>query len=810
MIKDEFNQIKASNDAEAKGSEFGPIQNSEFSENGEMHLHRSAYNPNLTKKASNPTNIESSATTGEVVSSAASEATVTTVTASASASTVAATSVSVVAVASTVAITAISVATGISVALHDYQYKLNSFIVSSDQVSYEIFITDLKLKDSDFEYERYEDKPDLESQTFKLHVYNANYDKTDELWLGTNWGEFTGLTLGDTYNIVLSENRYGGKVLFEETFTTVTKSYFSSFSLYSEADFVNNAAYVWLDYIDENNAYSNFTLSLSNDSETYAFPIQNTSGSQTIYLIDEEGNKIDLSEPYHYVFSYEDNGKKVIFKEDDISFYDISGGVTDFYSLYIENEIDFKENEFVVRLDFRDDYDYYSNFVLTLTNDDGYSIDLELDKTLDDQIIYAAEYDISFEIPYTYTLTCLNNGVRETLETGELSFVNIAPDISEFYGLIFTKYANFLDRSFELELDYQDDYEVFSDFQFIINDLETKQSKVFTLEKTTEIQTITVEEYTTNDGTGETEYLVDIVSHNLTFTFQYFDERIGDYVVVHDEESLTFTNSLQSTFDHIDCEFDLMQDLEYPDIYLLPFRLVFDDAQQIYENFTITIVDGDGELWARVFYSEEGIVLANSWLYGEVNTMEGHTIEDIAYNFSDDLHLVVTVDVHNDRNYEEYEEVVMVQEEAHFTIDEIQKVYGMELREEVTMGNYEVNFKPIYSGESSLYEECFFVVETYLGHKYKYECSFNEPMNYSYLSLLTPSNIDEFVDGSSGATSSDSTELDAEILNDELSHPVAISLEYKQYLGMDEEENPIYSEIVTVVCYASFTFKLTA
>lgn len=811
MIKDEFNQIKVNNDAEAKGSEFGPTQNSEFSENGEMHLHRSAYNPNLNKKVDNTTNIETSSTTGEVASSAASSEAASTVTASSSAGAIAATSSTVVVAASTVAITAISVATGISVALHDYQYKFNSFIVSSDQLSYEILITDLKQKDYEYEYEHYEDEPNIESQTFTLHVFNSNYDKTDELWLGTNWGEFTGLTLGETYNIVLSESRYGGKVLFEETFTTVTKSYFSSFDLYSEADFVENKAYIWLDYIDENNVYDNFALTLSNENETYVFPIEITSGSQSIFLFDEEGNKIDLSEPYHYVFSYVNNGETVIFKEDDISFHDISGGITNFYNIYIQNEVDFNENEFIVRLDFRDDYNYYSDFILNLTNDDGYSIDLELDKTLEDQIILAAEYDISFEIPYTYTLSCLNNGVRETLETGELSFVNTSPDVSEFYGLIFTKYANFLDRTFEIELDYRDDYSVFSDFQFILDDLDTKQTKAFFLEKTTEIQTITVDEYELNQATGAQEYLIDIVSHPLTFTFQYYDERISDYVVVHNEEELVFTNSLQSTFDHIDCEFDLMQDPEYPDIYLLPFRLVFDDAQQIYENFSITIVDGNGELWARVLFSEEGIVLANSWLYGEVNGMEGHTIEDIAYNFTDNLQLVVTCDVHNDRNYEEYEEVEMVRLQKIFTIDEIHKVYGMELRQEVTMGNYEVDFMPIYSGASSLYEQCFFIVETYLGHKYRYECSFNEPMNYSYVSLLTPSNIDESFDGSFSVTSSsDSMELDIETLNDELSHPVIISLEYIQYQGMDEDENPIYSEVITVVCYASFTFELTA
>ena len=68
IFEDEFNQNKITNDQQVLNSEFGVTQSNEFSDSGEMHLHRSAYNSSLNQTVKNTTQVEA-----ESASMAASE-----------------------------------------------------------------------------------------------------------------------------------------------------------------------------------------------------------------------------------------------------------------------------------------------------------------------------------------------------------------------------------------------------------------------------------------------------------------------------------------------------------------------------------------------------------------------------------------------------------------------------------------------------------------------------------------------------------------------------------------------------------------
>ena len=160
MIRDEFNKVHITNEKQVERVEYGKTQKSEFSSQKENKLPDVELNDKVqaqstsTSQASlDTTNLIQQNQTGITSVGAESSAGALTSTSSAvaSASSIAATTSSVVAVASVVAVTAISVATGISIALHDYSFQFNSFVITSNSVTYDLSIFDSKTEDYDIE-----------------------------------------------------------------------------------------------------------------------------------------------------------------------------------------------------------------------------------------------------------------------------------------------------------------------------------------------------------------------------------------------------------------------------------------------------------------------------------------------------------------------------------------------------------------------------------------------------------------------------------------------------------------------------------
>ena len=200
MRNDEFNKIEITNDKQVSGVEFGKTQKIEFTPQKdntvpEGDLNEKYIGKTIKKKTEvnveymNKTPIHGSST---VVSSST--------TATNAASAVA----SVATAASVVAVTVVAVGTGISVALHNYQYNFNDFVVTSNSLSYELFVKDLnnEKRPDDEPYEEY-DKPREESSEesnapLKLRVYNEYYDFSIPTYLDYNWGEFNNLKPEET------------------------------------------------------------------------------------------------------------------------------------------------------------------------------------------------------------------------------------------------------------------------------------------------------------------------------------------------------------------------------------------------------------------------------------------------------------------------------------------------------------------------------------------------------------------------------------------------------------------------------------
>ena len=895
MIEDEFNKIVVTNDIQVRNGEFGKTQSAEFLSHGGNEVPKEEFN-NKTKfeNHSGRPNFKVNNKVEKVVETA--EVTTTTVATAGTASSIAAVTTSAVTVGAVVAVTAISVVTGISVALHDYDYHFNTLLISANEVTYDLVIIDKKKQDEEnyeeIDYESYEEEQ--ESSTFKLRLYNSNYDYTHELWLGSNYGTFEGLTLGETYNIVLSESRYGGETIFEKTFTTYKSSKMNYFEIFEDANFVTSTINVWVDYIDEDDSLSDFTLTLSNvfEPDGVSFPLQKTTDKQEVVLVDQNNKKFDLSEPCSYVFTYKNKENVVEYAKGEITFFNTAPEISEFNELIFDGSANFITNEFYVRLDYVDDLNIFSDFRLILSDATGYDYEIPLEKSKQQQSFDSKLYDIDLSSTYTYRLVCMQNGEEVELDSGLVTFYDISGGISEFKefildgtanfltkkfdvqldyqddfgyftdfrlifddeivftlnettdvqtlkcsefgldfflvehsyvfkysnygvdeifasgtvlftdtsgavsnfnGLIFEEKADFINRTFDIALDYQDDFEIYSDFELTINDLDTKESKIFTLEKTTEAQTLTINEVVDGSPEYDPEYVVDIVKHSLTYSFSYKDN--GSLVELVKDKPLEFENSNPSTFDGIESPYCFLWDPTMGE-YLMPMRFLVNDVMEVYNYLQVEIFSGD-TLAATLSYNSDQ--LNDAWFYSVVTCADGYYTPFDFMSSNEAAKIKVTGDVYDERTHDSINTEVLYEKQIFFGDAETNEFYGVNVEPYIVLGDCNAYVMPVFTGDSQDLKGTI-IFETESGKTYTYNLKFESFNQFSAIDLQNP------VEGN----------FSEETFLEDFSHPVKISVSYCTIIHEYEDgdsSNPIGSHespYTTVVCYDSFNFILSA
>ena len=910
MIRDEFNSVKVTNEKQVGRSEFGKTQQTEYTFHKDNKLPDVELNDKVQAQSTSTSqsSLDTTNLLKQSTGSAASTSSTTTVvtTSSATASSIAAASTSVVTVASVVAVTAISVVTGISVALHDYQFKFNSFLVSAHEVTYDLSIFDTKEQDYETgEYQEYNSSEEESNPTFNLRVYNKDYDNTHELWLGSNYGTFEGLNLGEKYTIVLTESRYGGETLFEEEFSTVTSYAFNLFQIFEEADFLKSTIYVQMDFFDDtDDNLSDFALTLTDDEDTNSsgtFSIYKTTEKQEVQLV-KDGERFDFSKTYKYAFSYKEKDKVVEFTTGTIQFIDISGGQTVFNEFVFDKTMNFDDGEFTVKLDYIDDFDYYSEFKLIFSNEElEEDIVVPLEATHEEQSFNKDyEYEIYPETTYTYALTCLNNGVSETLDYGEVTFADSLGRVSVFNELLFdgtydidsgdfaiqldyqddfhyyelftlhlecedmpdypitisldegvdvqtrnvsqldipidyefTYYltalykgnevtltsggpfkfndpnavsvvngitfingeANFENRTFDVQVDYQDDYHYFSDFVLTINDLDNNNSKDYQIDNPEEVQTIFADEME-EPVTADSGYYIDIVSHSLTYNLRWTSWEKGEEetkTLFSEAQPLSFNNSLHSEFYGVESSFDFFT--EEAGSYRLPYRLNYIDEAHIYSNFTIDIqysengsigVDEAGQ----ISFEEE--IAQNNWTYGYFQSYSSSD-ETITSILDVESYLVVYAYVLDVRTGETSENSVeLYREKVTFTRDQEKGLLGLHLYDYVSAGDYTVEARTIaFNGRDTNYTGCVFIMELSDGTVYSYDFDIGET-------------------ASIGLTNPNDGTFDEEKFESLAPNGVKITIQYCTLSENPDDPTgaPIQSDPIQLVCYTDYVFTI--
>ena len=785
MRNNEFNNVEITNDKQIKGLEFGKTQKSETIFQKDNKLPEGELNEKYVGKTirkQTEVNVKYSTSSSGTASAPAHGST--TVTSATTASNVAATTATVATAASVVAVTAIAVTTGISVALHDYEYKFNSFIVTSDSLACEFYLVDHKNEREDGEpYEHFEDyheegrlEEEEEKEPFTLRVYNKNYDYSVPAYLYFNYGEFTNLRPNETYHIELTENRFGGETIFDEVFTTKEKepvSEFRSVTWDKKCNFLTNEMTVQLDYIDEMNHFSDFRFVLTSELVTASGPLtltydlKKTTESQTIKL--DSSRDFNLSLVYDYSFTYMNDGEEVKIEEGKaFQFEDNSGAVSKFNKFIFDKTANFKNRTFDVQLDFVDDFNVYSDFTLTfiyifdepLQSDhpEEFGIDVPLRKTTEKQTIDLDGIEISLSETYKYRLTCKHYGEEEILEEGTVTFTDNSGAIVRFNEFIFDETINYDTREISFQLDYIDELYYLYGFEFILTDLETEEERSFSLDPTTEVQTIEVNEIKEYDEDENPVYYIDPVKHRVKYTLKYW--KMDEEIYVVKDKECKFTNSLVSTFTGLDTPYDFAEENAYG-MYILPIRFIFDDAAHVYSGFEVAFYKND-ELYGRLAF--EGETVHSKWMNGVLMPMEGHEIDELV---NTPIKVSVTSYVIDDDNPGGVETEIY-SEIATFTKDQKKEFFGIDLLDSpeypasITYGQYEICFMPIFSGQSYLFET-FLEIECQTGNTYKIPFYLESKNQLVYANLTYCGNFFE------------------ENFDNDFANPVKISVKYTTY-----------------------------
>ena len=670
MRDDEFTNSKSNNESFIAKSEYGNVQDSEFSDSGEMHLHKAAYDASLMKQQSNGStespSVEISSAGGASGATGAASSSGTVVSSTVSATSAAAATTGVIVIASSVAVASLGVLTGISVALHDYDFKINSFIISSNQLNYNLTIIDKEMSDDDLEH--YYDQQDMEEgkekMPFVIRIFNNNYDSSQELFYFEQSGVFTNLNLGDKYNLVVSENRFGGQIIYEDTFITYVNSAFMDFEFYGLSNFEDGTFQVYMDFVDEKDVLDNFTISLyypdAPEKTVASFELEEVSGTQNVSFLNENQQPvIDLTEEYGYTFSYTNDGSPVEYRSGTVSFFDMYGRSTQFNKFIYDKTVNFLDSTMEVTIDYIDYFNWYDNFVLTLTA--HYGLDEQGNATTADtweedreisliatnqpQTINLMEQDINYEDAlFTYVLTADYRGTNIELDREDTPFkvTDNSGAVSEFYGLEFNKTMSWKDYTMTFRLDYVDEFGYYDNFIVHMTQIYDAGEQTYTdnfdipLDSTDETQIIDVSEYEpivyevdenylyqyylTADYRGYETTLVE-----LTAPFELHDDGNSESrwnSFIFDKTANFLTNSFEVRLDYVDDFFYYTNFV----LTLLPYGVNAEYNFSLSETTDTQTCTFDGqEHWNYSFDYDYGYRLTCDYRGVETTLVEGDT-----------------------------------------------------------------------------------------------------------------------------------------------------------------------------------------
>ena len=359
-----------------------------------------------------------------------------------------------------------------------------------------------------------------------------------------------------------------------------------------------------------------------------------------------------------------------------------------FVSVTFGEYYDFNENYFTLTLDYEDESEVIDDFRLVLT-DGNISETYQLEVTTEEQIVYTTDTYINFdnnEVQYLISYKLKNS------ET----YVDASSSVTTFKrqdyvnDLIWSKKANFLNYSFDVQLDYSDfSGERFDNFKltlmskgenpdlyYEVEGQTNDHSQTFVLEKTTETQTLVVEDLN----------VIDIVRDTFNYVFTYEDQGIE---IQQEAGEIEFENSLNSNFIGVDLDGKVVQPVGTTDTFM-PIRLNYIDEAQMYSSFSITF-NGEEEYTCYLHDT-------NTYQHAPISSFIAAHENDEVSIFGQTLTYEIKAYVFNPKELEQEEETVLYSGTIELEIaNAYTNVYGLYI-ESFTLFtyNYYINVAPVF------------------------------------------------------------------------------------------------------------------
>ena len=614
MGRDEFNNVSINNERQLRGVEFGPTTREESFFHRENKTNREELNTSQpkdelnegvvsnkktiteekkrnkelekqlekesTSNGSNSASSTSSSTSTSASSTSSSSAAASSSGAAAASSGAASAASAVTASASVVVVSAFTVIAAAPIIMSQAKAEMLMFEVGVNEVFYELELTDV-----------------MEDEQYRVVLSNKTYSDTRELTEGMNHGEFYNLEANTEYDLAVEEgdDTEIKRTLLKKTFTTqegyMPIEEFNGISFDKTANFVDKYFEIQLNYVDEGDIYSDFTFVLTdtNNSElTYAFPLTKTTEIQTVYLETSNIN-FELDSTFTYTISYKENGQEVIYNGEIFTFTDTSGASSEFIGGSVSTYADYLESTFSANIEFIDDFNVIDNIYLVIYDKElgeSSAHKIALEKTRESQTLSASDMDLENGV-FNYYFQYLYKGDLQRTDTEEVVFVDKSDRKSVLTSAIVNSKADFVERTFEIELNYTDDYGWLSDFVLHISDAELIAdsepfSREYPLKKTLEAQTLSSDEDDENPGfeldNGSYSYYisykrkgVELTTKTTTITFEDVLDRKSIFNGITIEEA-----------DFVAKTFDVQLDV--------------DDGLNRMDNFRLTLTDTDKEL----------------------------------------------------------------------------------------------------------------------------------------------------------------------------------------------------------------------
>ena len=386
---------------------------------------------------------------------------------------------------------------------------------------------------------------DLETTTRKQALYIRNGVQPAN---GSDIGDFTLEDNVFTYSLTYKNRGETVTVTSENevTFTDISGAVqeFRNITIHSDANFLTKTIYVTLDMDNDYVHFSDFSLRLTSQGQpTLIFTLEAITTKQALNIDDAEietvsGQTMDgftLRKNFYYELSYKDrNETKTLSSQNAITFNDISGAKSEFRGIEIDSQADLLNSIIYVTIDMDNELNEYSSFfVILASNDFNSNIYIDLETTTERQSVdvkealgnnYTSSFDLS-DYVWRYSISYyFNKDYQYESNVGTVTFVDSANRKTEFNSITFKGYADYDERTFDVTLDFDDDYDYYSNFvlklklPFEFEDPETGEIQEATyveveLAKTTEEQTVEFPEMMLEiEQSDEIEYTL-LVNH---------------------------------------------------------------------------------------------------------------------------------------------------------------------------------------------------------------------------------------------------------------------------------------------------------